>query len=185
MKKGKDDVGAQGPPKQRGNQIVRTPDPEKNKNDSAGERDKKVAFRVKQSDAEETGLREKDVSENKRGSEAQGLVTQKTESPGECGEGKRDRGTRRPLRGRMESARPGVDREKLRFESNENREGDAPLSDHEKFVGPCEFHDDRAGGSEEDEVIPAFPQRDGGDADVEDGDVTKKRRRIIDAGREQ
>ena len=84
----------------------------------------------------------------------------------------------------MEPARPGVDGEKLRFESDENREGDVALSDHEKFIGPGKFHDDGAGGGEENEIVPTFPERDGGHADVEDGDVTEERGGIIDAGRE-
>src|SRR5205085_807720 len=114
MKNRKDSVAAQGPPKQRGDQIVSSPAPEKNKNDSASERNEKVAFGVKQSEAEQADLREKDVTEKKRWAETQRLVTQETKSPGES----RER------------------------------------------------------------------ERDGGHADVEDGDVTEERGGIIDAGRE-
>ena len=185
MKNRKDDVAAQRPPKQSGDQIACRPDPEKNKNDSASKRDEKVAPRVKQGEAEETSLRDKDVSEEKRWAEAQGLVTQETKSPGERRERQSDGRTRCPVRGRMEPARPGVNREKLRFESDENREGDVPLFDHEKFIGPREFHQDGAGGREQNQIIPAFAQRDGGNADVQHRDVTEERRRIIDAGRKQ
>src|SRR5205085_2694504 len=71
MKNRKDNVAAQGPPKQRGDQIVSSPAPEKNKNDSASEWNEKVAFGVKQSEAEQADLREKDVTEKKRRTETQ------------------------------------------------------------------------------------------------------------------
>src|SRR5437763_14995844 len=148
----KANVADQAPPKQRGDQIVSSAAPEKNKNDSASERNEKVAFGVKQSEAEQADLREKDVAEKKRRTETQRLVTQETESPGKSRERERDSGTRRPIRGRMEPARPGIDREKLRFESDENREGDVALSDHEQVIGPGKFHDNGAGRGGENAI---------------------------------
>ncbi len=44
---------------------------------------------------------------------------------------------------------------------------------------------DRAGRREQDEIIPALAQSDGGDADIEDRDVAEERGRIIDPGRKQ
>ena len=60
------------------------------------------------------------------------------------------------------------------------------LSDDSKNLnGPGEFDEDRAGRREQNEIIPALAQGDGGDADIEDGDVAEERGRIIDPGRKQ
>ncbi len=112
-------------------------------------------------------------------------IAQEAKAPRQGGEANRYRGARRPVSRGMEAPGKGVDREKLHFEAEENPKSDVRFRDCEEFIRPRELHQDGAGGREQDEIIPAFAQGDGGDADVQHRDVPEERRRIIHAGREQ
>ena len=76
-------------------------------------------------------------------------------------------------------------REELRFEAEENGERDIRFRRFEKLKGPAELDEHRAGRREQDEIIPALAQSDGGDANIQDRDVAEERGRIIDPGRKQ
>ena len=76
-------------------------------------------------------------------------------------------------------------REELRFEAKKNGERDIRFRRFEKLEGPAEFDEHRAGRREQNEIIPALAQGDGGDANIQDRDVAEERGRIIDPGRKQ
>ncbi len=73
----------------------------------------------------------------------------------------------------------------MRFEAKKNGERGVRFPRFEESVGPGKFHEDRSGGGQQNEIVPAFAQRDCGDANIQDRDVAKERGRIIDAGRKQ
>ena len=58
-------------------------------------------------------------------------------------------------------------------------------SDIRRTSNPGELGQRGAGRREQDEIIPALAQSDGGDADIQDRDVAEERGRIIDTGRKQ
>ena len=76
-------------------------------------------------------------------------------------------------------------REELRFEAEKNGERDICLRIFEKLPTPGELGQRGAGRREQDEIIPALAQSDGGDANIQDRDVAEERGRIIDTGRKQ
>src|SRR5205085_2963862 len=139
----------------------------------------------KQSQPEQAGLRQEDVGEQECRARPKFRITQKTKTPRHGGESDRDRGARVPIVVRMHPASDREDGEELYFETEENYGSCVRFRNGKEFIGPGEFHQDRAGGSEEDEIIPAFAERDRGNADVQNRYVTEERRRIILARGEQ
>ncbi len=72
-------------------------------------------------------------------------------------------------------------RKKKRLAAQEDPEGASALRGIEEFESPIELHKRRPEGREEDEIKPAFAERDRRDSKVEEGDVKKERGSVVHA----
>ena len=139
--------------------------------------------REQQGEGKQTGLCDKSESKKKAGPVTKRWISEKTEGRNERCETDHDNRARRPVLRWISSALRHKNREKKRFEAEENSKRDVRLRCFEKLEGPAVFDEDRAGRREQDEIIPTLAQGDSGDADIEDCNVAEKRSRIVDACR--
>ncbi len=80
---------------------------------------------------------------------------------------------------------PEVEREKERFKNEKDPKCATAPGGVEKLDGPAQLSQSRPDGREQNQVMPAFAQRDRCHPEVEQSDVEKERRRVVRAAREQ